>query len=412
MTQPIRIDACRSCAAKDLRLLLPMGEQPLANALLDSDDPEVAEARFPLNVVFCPNCSLLQIAETIPPERLFRDYVYFSSFSDTMLRHAHDLADRLIRDRSLDSTSLVMELASNDGYLLKHFVTAGIPVLGIEPARNIAKVATERGIRTLSEFFGRELAGKLSTDGFQADVILANNVMAHVPDINGVVAGIKMLLKPDGVFVMETPYVKDLIDQLEFDTMYHEHLFCYSLTALEGLYRRHGLAAADVERLPIHGGTIKVTVTHSGDESAPPVVKQMLDEELAWGVNRPEFYKDFATRVGVLQNELIGALRDLKSQGKRIAAYGAAAKASTLLNYNGIGRETLDFVADRSTYKYGRFMPGSRIPIHPPERLLETQPDYVLLLAWNLADEVIAQQAEYRRRGGKFIIPLPTVRIV
>jgi hypothetical protein len=211
---------------------------------------------------------------------------------------------------------------------------------------------------------------------------------------------------------METPYVKDLVDQLEFDTMYHEHLFCYSLTALEDLYRRHGLAAADVERLPIHGGTIQVTVAHAGREGARPRVRQMLEDEQAWGVKRPEFYEDFSVRVNALQHELVETLRSLKAQGKRIAAYGAAAKGSTLLNYNGIGRETLDFVADRSTHKYGRFMPGNRIPIYPPEHVLETQPDYVLLLAWNLADEILAQQAEYRNRGGKFIIPMPTIRVV
>jgi SAM-dependent methyltransferase len=300
-----------------------------------------------------------------------------------------------------------VEIASNDGYLLQHFVKAGVPVLGIEPARNVAKVAEQRGIPSITEFFGAELANRLVGEGYQADLVLANNVMAHVPNINGVMAGIKTLLKPQGVFVMETPYVKDLIDRLEFDTIYHEHLFYYSLTALEHLFRRNGLAAMAVERTPIHGGSLRVTATHAGREGARPSVTALLQEEANDGVATPRAYRDFATRVRALQRRLRDMLMAFKKQEKRLAAYGAAAKGSTLLNSLEIEPTLLDFVVDRSPYKQGRYLPGMRLPIYAPDRLVQAMPDYVLLLTWNFADEIIRQQAEYQRRGGRFIIPIP-----
>jgi SAM-dependent methyltransferase len=305
----------------------------------------------------------------------------------------------------------VVEIASNDGYLLKNFVAAGVPVLGVEPARNIARYAVEHGIPTVSEFFGTALATELAASGKRADVIIANNVMAHVPDINDVVGGIKVLLKEDGVFIMETPYVKDMVENLEFDTMYHEHYYCHSLTGLEHLYRRHGLAASDVRWIPIHGGTIQVTVTHAGREGDRPAVREMLEDERGWA-GRTGYYADMGRKVEGLKQELLTLLRRLRRDGKRVAGYGAAAKGTTLINYMGIGPDLIEYVVDRSTHKQGKYLPGSHIPIHPPERLLEDRPDHVVLLAWNLAEEIMRQQEAYRRAGGTFIVPVPAVRLV
>jgi SAM-dependent methyltransferase len=332
-----------------------------------------------------------------------------------MLEHARDLAERLIAERHLGPESLVVEVASNDGYLLKNYRERGIPVLGIEPAENVAAVARERsGIPTLCEFFGRELAERLVQEGRRADVLHANNVLAHVPDLEGVVSGMTALLGDRGVAVIEVPYVRDLIERLEFDTIYHEHLCYFSLGALDRLFRRNGAVVVDVERIPIHGGSLRIWGQRKGPAGAVPsaAVQSLLREEVALGLHRVGYYATFAERVEHRARELRALLRRLRAEGRRIAAYGASAKGSTLLNYVGIGRDVLDFVADRSPVKQGRFLPGVHVPIVSPERLLERMPDYVLLLAWNLRDEILAQQAEYRRRGGRFIVPVPELEIV
>lgn len=405
---------CRSCAADALELILSLGHTPLANALLTAEQLREPEATYPLDLAFCPACTLVQITETVPPEQLFREYFYLSSFSDTMLKHASELTARLVRERGLGASSLAVEVASNDGYLLQYYKGAGVPVLGIEPAANIARIATEeRGIPTVCEFFGEELAAKLAGQGQRADVIHANNVLAHVADLNGFVRGFEMLLKDDGVAVIEVPYVKEMIDHREFDTIYHEHLCYFSLTALDRLFRRHGLRIQDVELLPLHGGSLLII---AGKERGAGIVSErvtrMLAEEAAWGVGEAEFYRGFGQGVARLRDELLAILKGLKAEGKRIAVYGASAKGSTLLNYFRLGRETLDFVVDRSTVKQGYYTPGTHLPIHAPEALLTEMPDYVLLLTWNFADEILAQQSAYRERGGRFILPIPEVKIV
>jgi SAM-dependent methyltransferase len=401
---------CRSCNADGLELVLSLGRTPLANALLRTEQLSEPEPTFPLDLAFCPACTLVQITETVPPEQLFSHYLYLSSYSDTMLRHSEELAQELAKARGLDGSSLVVEVASNDGYLLQFYKRAGIPVLGIEPAANVAQVAEERGIPTLVRFFGQDLGRELRDEGRRADVIHANNVLAHVADLNGFVAGLALALKDDGVAVIEVPHVKPMIERLEFDTIYHEHLCYYSLSSLQPLFERNGLKVVDVREIPMHGGSLQVYAALSGEPSER--VCRLMEEEKVAGVEARGFYRDFGDKVLRLREDLRAMLRDLKSANSRIAAYGASAKGSTLLNYCGIGRETLDFVADRSTVKQGLHTPGTHLPIVPPEALLEERPDHVLLLTWNFADEILGQQAAYRQQGGRFIIPVPEPTVV
>ena len=407
------IDACRSCDGARLEEILSLGTTPLANRLLTEEQLAETEPRFPLDLVFCPECSLTQITCTVSPEVLFRDYPYFSSVSETVVASASDLAARMIERESLGPDHLVLEIASNDGYLLQRYRQREIPVLGIEPARNVARLATENGVPTICEFFGRDLAARLAQEGRRADVVHANNVLAHVPDLNGVVAGIAAMLKESGVAVVEVPNVVDLVDRVEFDTIYHEHLCYFSFGALVALARHHGLVVCDVEHLPIHGGSLRVFLAvESGDRRPAASVAELLEAEHRRGADDLRFYGSFGRRVGDLGRRLRARLAELKDDGCRIAAYGASAKGSTLLNFLGIGREVLDFVVDRSPHKQGLFTPGTHLPILEPAELLERQPDVVLLLTWNFAEEILDQQAEYRRRGGRFLVPIPEVRLL
>jgi hypothetical protein len=400
------MDRCRACGAAALRAIVSLGNTPLANALLTAEQLDRPEPVYPLDLVRCDRCYLVQIKETVSPELLFKNYPYFSSYADALVREAKRLVESMIRTRGLDALSLVVEVASNDGYLLQHYRARGIPVLGIEPAANVASVAQARGIRTVNEFFGLALAKRMKADGHSATILHANNVLAHVAELNGFVEGLRVVLDDGGLAVIEVPYVRDLLDRCEFDTIYHEHLCYFSLTALDQLFARHRLAITDVQRTPIHGGSLRLFL-EAGPAERSLAVRSLLEEEDEWGVSDWAPYARFAESVRQVQDRLVGLLSGLKRDGRRIAAYGAAAKGATLLNSCAIGTDTIEFVVDRNVHKQGRYLPGAHIPIHAPERLLQDMPDYVLLLTWNFAEEILAQQADYRRRGGRFVVPIP-----
>ncbi len=403
---------CRSCHGPRVSSVLSLGELPLANALLSEEDLGRPDERFPLELVVCEDCTLLQITESVSPEKLFREYLYFSSFSDTMLAHAKALAAELVAAEGLGPRSLVVEIASNDGYLLQFYRDGGVPVLGVEPALNVAQVARERGIRTVTEFFGTALAERLVAGGERANVVHSHNVLAHVPDLEGVVDGVRALLADDGVWLLETPSARDFVEHGEFDTIYHEHLCYFSLTALDALMDRHRLVIRDVVHVPIHAGSLRLFIVRKEHGVRGPRVLEMLAAEEAWGVRKRSTYAGFASRVESLKTTLVSLVDRLNAEGKTVAAYGAAAKATTLFNYFGMGHDKIAFAVDRSTYKQNRFIPGVRVPILPPSELVRRRPDYCLLTAWNMADEILAQQKAYTDLGGRFIVPFPEVRIV
>jgi len=403
---------CRSCKRQALLPVLDLGPMPLSDGLLTPEQlAGGTEERYPLEVAYCPVCSLVQILETVPPEKLFcEDYPYYSSFSETLLQHSRENALSLIESRRLTPQSLVVELASNDGYLLKNFVEKGVPVLGIDPAAGPAREAVKIGVPTMCAFFGKELALDFYNKGTLADVIIANNVLAHVADTNGFVEGIRILMKDTGVAVIEVPYVRDLIDHCEFDTIYHEHLCYFSVTALDRLFRRYDLFLNNVKRLPIHGGSLRLYIERK--EAVGESVRRLLAEEATLGVDKYPYYEDFSQKVQQIKASMRELLCSLKQSGKRIAAYGAAAKGAIMLNYIGVGSEVIDFVVDKNVHKQGKFMPGVHLPICDPAKLLQDKPDFVVILPWNFRDEILHQQEPYRQVGGKFIVAIPQPQIL
>jgi len=402
---------CRFCNSTDQDLIISLGNVPLANSFLTEIQLSKPEKKYPLDLVFCHNCNLVQITETVDPDILFSEYVYFSSFSDALLVQSKDMVDRVIADRELDDRSNVLEIGSNDGYLLKYYKQIGIPVLGVDPAKNVTEIAEkEHGIPTISEYFDTDLARSIESEYSCMDVIHANNVLAHVAGINDFVIGVSILLKPDGVCIVEVPYIKDLIDKCEFDTIYHEHLFYFSLSSLRNIFSKHSLFIQDVEHIQAQGGSLRIFVGYNDVESKSVI--ELLNYEKSMGLGGFNYYHSFGEKVKSLRQEITGLIQNLKDKGNRISAYGASAKSTIFLNYFGIGKNLLDYIVDISTIKQGLFTPGTHLPIYNPSILRKDRPDYLLLLAWNLADEILEQQSKYRDNGGKFIIPIPEFQIV
>ncbi len=403
---------CASCAHEGLQPVLDLGPMPRSDGLVDTRGLDCQDPRYDLLVGFCPKCSLVQLLETPSAEEMFGgEYLYFSSFSDDLLKHSRENAEELIRLRSLGSDSTVIELASNDGYMLKNFLEKGIKVLGIDPASKQAAAARAQGVETIVEFFGMDCADKLVAEGRRADVIIANNVVAHVADQNDFVAGIRRLLADDGMAVVEFPYVRDLIDYVEFDTIYHEHRCYFSVTSAVGLFARHGLYLTDAKRVAIHGGSLRLYFQPQ-DLGRSERALAILEEEKALGIDSYAYYREFGDRVGLFREKARRLIGELKADGKRIAAYGAAAKGTIMLNYLGLNDRVVDYVVDRNTHKRGKYMPGVRVRVDAPERLIEDRPEYVMILPWNFRDEIIRQQEGFLSGGGRFIVPIPDLEIV
>jgi SAM-dependent methyltransferase len=404
---------CRFCGTKLEHTFVDLGMSPLCESYLSADQLNQMEPFYPLHVYVCGNCYLVQLQEYVTPDHIFSDYAYFSSYSDSWLAHASKYTGQMAEQFGLNGQSLVVEVASNDGYLLQYFVEKQIPVLGIEPAANVAAVAVQKGVSTLVKFFGRETARELAASGKKADLLLGNNVLAQVPDLNDFLAGIKILLKPAGVITMEFPHLQRLMDQNQFDTIYHEHFSYFSLTTTEKIFAAHGLTLFDVEELPTHGGSLRIYARHADDFSKPVSgrVSELRAREESMGYSRVETYSGFAEKVKETKRKLLEFLIDAKRNGKKIAAYGAPGKGNTLLNYCAIRTDFLDYTVDRNPYKHGKFLPGTHVPIYAPEHIRETRPDLLLILPWNLKDEIIKQNAFIREWGGKFVVPIPEVKI-
>ena len=404
---------CRFCRNLLNHTFVDLGMSPLSNAYLKLDTINKAEKFYPLHTYVCDNCFLVQLEEFETPDHIFSDYAYFSSYSETWLRHAENYTELMTQRFSLNANSQVIEIASNDGYLLQYFQKQNIPVLGIEPAANVAKVAEEKGIPSLVKFFGVSTAKELVAQGKQADLLLGNNVLAHVPNLNDFVAGMKIVLKPDGILTMEFPHVLQLILQNQFDTIYHEHFSYFSFLTVEKVFATHGLTLFDVEELPTHGGSLRIYGQHNdGKKPISDRVSLLKSKEIEAGLDQRSTYLGFGEQVKATKRHLLSFLIDIKNRGKSVVGYGAPAKGNTLLNYCGIRTDLLDYTVDRSPYKQGLFLPGTHIPIYHPDKIIETKPDYLLILPWNIKDEIIEQMSHIREWGGKFVVPIPEVEVI
>lgn len=409
----MKLGRCRICKNKKLERVLDLGEMSLANAFLDKSQLRQNEISYPLRVVWCESCGLLQIDEIVPPEILFRNYIYVSGTSEALRKHFEGLATEVVKNFKLSSESLVIDIGSNDGTLLKEFKKFGLEVIGVEPALNISKIAQEEGITTVNDFFSENIAKKIIKDNGKAEAVTATNVVAHFNDLDSLLKGVSYLLKDDGVFVIEVPYLVDLLENVEFDTIYHEHLSYFAVRPLKIFFKEHDLKIINVERVKIHGGTIRVFVSKKKSRyDINENVDQLISLEIKKGLNEVTVYRKFTERVEKLKEDLVSLLQKLKSENKKVIGYGAAAKGNTLLNYYHIGPELIEFIADLSPMKQNKFTPGTHIPVYSPERIYEIKPDYMLIFSWNFAYEIMKQQSRFKEMGGEFIIPVPEVRII
>jgi SAM-dependent methyltransferase len=397
---------CRFCFSPLKETFCNLGHTPPANSYLQEVDQK--EVSFPLHAYVCEKCLLVQLGQFQRPEEIFKEYAYFSSYADTWVEHARKYVELVIHRFSLNGSCQVVEIASNDGYLLQHFKNKNIPILGIEPAKNIAKVAEEKGIPTMVQFFGLQMAKEL---GKKADLLIGNNVLAHVPDLNDFVAGLKAFLKEKGVITLEFPHILHLIEKNQFDTIYHEHFSYFSLLSLEKVFKKHRLEIFDVEELPTHGGSLRVYLQHPEARAIEDNVRKLLYKEKRYGLDRIETYRNFPSKVEKLRHKIREFLQEIKREGKIVVGYGAPAKGNTLLNYCKITPDLFPFTVDLSPHKQGRFLPGTRIPIHPPQKIAEVKPNYLFILPWNLREEIMAQMDFIRKWGGQFVIPIPDLEI-